>query len=312
MIQKGIQKKFNLQAYLRERGERVEKALVHFFTPGEVEGPWKENEPSRLYQAMQYSLMGGGKRIRPILVLASAEAVDGEMESVLPAAVAVEMIHTYSLIHDDLPAMDNDAYRRGRPTNHTVYGEAMAILAGDGLLTQAFRLMASRAITEKWEAERALQVLWEIGTAAGPEGMVGGQALDIGWEGQKVDPARLESIHRRKTGALIRVSVRVGGLLGGASTEALERLSRYGEKIGLAFQVADDILDVEGNEDILGKKTQKDAVQKKNTYPAMMGLEEARIFRDRLVEEAVVVLAPFEEKADPLRAIARYIAEREH
>ncbi|MBI4715345.1 MAG: polyprenyl synthetase family protein, partial [Nitrospirae bacterium] len=266
--------------------------------------------PDELFDAMRYSLLGGGKRVRPILALAAAEAVGGETEPVLPAAAAIEMIHTYSLIHDDLPAMDDDAFRRGRPTNHTVFGEAAAILAGDGLLTQAFGLLSEEAMEGRWAPEAAVRVIWEIAMAAGPMGMVGGQALDMDGSKEGVDRDALELIHRTKTGALIRASVRVGGILGGGSEGALEALSRYAEAIGLAFQVADDILDVEGSRDDLGKDTQKDAARRKNTYPALLGLEGARETLLRLVSDAEESLAGFDGKADPLRGIARYIAER--
>jgi geranylgeranyl diphosphate synthase type II len=261
---------------------------------------------------MHYSLFAGGKRIRPILALAATEAVGGTVQRTLVAAAALEMIHTYSLIHDDLPAMDNDTFRRGRPTNHTVHGEAMAILAGDGLLTHAFVLLAEESLRESWDPLLTLQVIREVGSAAGPMGMVGGQALDIGWEGKKVDLRILESIHRNKTGALIRAAVRVGGLVGGASPGALDALSGYGEHVGLAFQIADDILDVEGSPAAMGKGTQKDAAQKKNTYPELMGLKEARLRLNRLIEDAVTALGSFDGKADPLRAIARFIGEREN
>jgi geranylgeranyl diphosphate synthase type II len=244
------------------------------------------------------------------LVIAAGEAVGGPVERALPAAVALEMIHTYSLIHDDLPAMDNDAFRRGRPTSHTVYGEAMAILAGDGLLTFAFELLAGEAIRQGWDPALSLRILHELAIGAGPRGMVGGQVLDIALEGKSVDLKTLEAIHSSKTGAMIRASVRIGALLGGADPVSVECLTSYAERIGLAFQVADDILDVEGDASLLGKRTHKDAEQKKNTYPSLIGLQQAKDLRDGLIRGGIQDLAGLGDSAEPLRGIARYIADR--
>ena len=258
--------------------------------------------PPTLYESMRYSLSAGGKRIRPILSIASCEAVGGMTEDVIPAAIAIEMIHTYSLIHDDLPAMDNDDLRRGKPTNHKVFGEATAILAGDGLLTLAFSILSG--------VSNSMKIIHEIALAAGPEGMVGGQQLDIENEGKNIDVKALEELHRRKTGALILAAVRSGGIAGGAAETQLSALTDYGMKIGLAFQIADDILDLEGDVEYIGKSPGKDVKQNKNTYPALLGLAESKIVARNLVDEALEALESFDEKAVPLRMIAEYIIDR--
>ena len=287
-----------LSSYLLKNKDIIDGYLVRFAgTPGEI--------PNTLYNSMHYSLSAGGKRIRPILSIASCEAVGGNIEDVIPAAIAIEMIHTYSLIHDDLPAMDNDDLRRGKPTNHKVFGEATAILAGDGLLTMAFSILSSA----KSDGNR-LRIIHEIALAAGPEGMVGGQQLDIENEGKKIDATELENLHNRKTGALILAAVRTGGISGGATEMQLQALTVYGKKTGLAFQIADDILDVEGDADDVGKSIGKDAKQSKNTYPAVLGLAQSKILAGRLVDEAITALDSFDEKADPLRMIAAYIVDR--
>jgi geranylgeranyl diphosphate synthase type II len=294
---------FSLAAYLDERKALVDRAL-----DGSL--PAVQDDPPVIVQAMRYSLLAGGKRIRPILCLAAAEAVGGEAQAVLPAACALEMIHTYSLIHDDLPAMDNDDCRRGRATSHKVFGEDIAILAGDALLTEAFRLLADREGMPGMPPDRLLDVAREIAEAAGNRGMVGGQVLDIRAEGKAVGLETLYAIHRRKTGALLRVSVRAGAILAGAGREALAGLSDYGAKIGLAFQIADDILNVEGDPLVLGKGTGSDAARGKVTFPSLMGIEASRARAAELVAEAIASLAPFDPGAAPLRAIARYILER--
>jgi geranylgeranyl diphosphate synthase type II len=259
---------------------------------------------------MHYSLFAGGKRLRPILTLAAAEAAGGRTRDALPLACSFELIHTYSLIHDDLPAMDNDDCRRGRPTLHKVFGEDIAILAGDALLTEAFHLLADRKRMPDIPADRLLDAAREIAEAAGYRGMVGGQVQDIRAEGKKVELQTLYAIHRCKTGALLRVSLRAGAILAGAGDEALADLSEYGGKIGLAFQIADDILNVEGDPALLGKGTGSDAARGKITFPALLGIEASRARAEELVMEAVASLAPFGDGAAPLRAIARYILER--
>ncbi len=266
--------------------------------------------PPEIFRAVRYSLFAGGKRIRPILCLAAAEAVGGKPEPILPVACAIEMIHTYSLIHDDLPAMDNDDYRRGRLTSHKVFGEDLAILAGDALLTEAFQVMTRREVAAVLEPGRLLQVVREIAEAAGWFGMVGGQVLDVQSEGRTVDPETLYAIHRMKTGAMILVSLRAGAILAGAAEEALAALSDYGRQVGLAFQIADDILNVEGDKALLGKGTGSDAARGKVTFPLLLGIEASRSRAEELVKGAVEALAPFDEKAEPLRWIARYILER--
>lgn len=294
---------FSLVAYLNERKALVDDALDDYLPGG-------QNDPSVIVQAIRYSLLAGGKRIRPILCLAAAEAIGGDAKAVLPAACALEMIHTYSLIHDDLPAMDNDDYRRGRPTSHKVFGEGIAILAGDALLTEAFRLLTNREGMPDMPPDRLLDVACEIAEAAGHRGMVGGQVQDIRAEGEDVGLETLYAIHRRKTGALLRVSIRAGAILAGAGEEALAGLSDYGGKIGLAFQIADDILNVEGDPLLLGKGTGSDAARRKVTFPALMGIEASRARAAELVMEAISSLASFDDGAAPLRAIARYILER--
>jgi len=294
---------FSLKEYLNNRKTLIDRAFDDYF-------PGDKDEPPEIFQAVRYSLLAGGKRIRPILCLAAAEAVGGNVEAVMPAACALEMIHTYSLIHDDLPAMDNDDYRRGKPTSHKVFGEAMAILAGDALLTEAFRLLTDRKRMPDIPAEKILDVSLEIAEAAGCRGMVGGQVQDIRAEGVKVDLDTLHAIHRRKTGALLRVSLRAGAILAGAEDVALADLSDYGDKIGLAFQIADDILNVEGDPAILGKGTGSDAARGKMTFPSLLGIEASRARAEELVLEAHTSLASFDNRATPLRAIARYILER--
>jgi geranylgeranyl diphosphate synthase type II len=246
--------------------------------------------------------------------MASFEAVGGKGEGILPFACALEMIHTYSLIHDDLPALDNDDYRRGKPTCHKVFGEAIGILAGDALLTEAFKLMTNQPLHESSlrDGELVLNVTHEVAQASGMLGMVGGQVLDIESEGKEVDFPTLQYIHTNKTGALILVSVRVGARLGGAREDGLKALTRYGERVGLAFQIADDILNVEGKAVLLGKKTGSDLSRKKATYPSVVGLEESKKRAEELIELAVDAIRSFGPEAEPLRGIARFVLSREN
>jgi geranylgeranyl diphosphate synthase type II len=281
--------------FLAESAASTEVALRAYI------GTWRKAPPS-LREAVEYSLFAGGKRLRPALALGAARIVCGNEAVALPAACALEMIHTYSLIHDDLPAMDDDDLRRGRPTNHKVYGEAMAILAGDALLTMAFDVAAQAGNAD---------VVAEIARAAGACGMVGGQAIDMESENKALGIEELQRIHACKTGALIRVSVRAGAMLAGATTDELGRLTRYGEHVGLAFQIADDILDVVGDETALGKRPGSDAAHHKSTYPALLGLERSRELAAEVVEEAVAALEPFGPRADTFRALARFIVERD-
>jgi len=258
--------------------------------------------PKTLRAAMEYSLFAGGKRLRPALALGAAELIGGDDASALPAACALEMIHTYSLIHDDLPLMDNDDLRRGKPTSHKVYGEAIAILAGDALLTLAFQAAADCG---------DVKVISEIAKAAGAEGMVGGQVIDLESENLKLGVPELRNLHAKKTGALIRVAVRVGAMAARANTAQLDALTRYGQAIGLAFQIADDILDVVGDQDAIGKPVGSDVSNNKSTYPAAVGLDGARKLAADAVSEAVAALEIFGPEADTFRALARYIIERD-
>ncbi|MBI1737525.1 MAG: polyprenyl synthetase family protein [Candidatus Rokubacteria bacterium] len=258
---------------------------------------------------MRYSVFAGGKRLRPILVIAGAEAVGAPAESVLPAACALEMIHTYSLIHDDLPAMDDDDYRRGRLTNHKVFGDAVAILAGDGLLTLAFRAIADNA-AHVGDARLVCAAVAEIADAAGTRGMVGGQVVDIESEGKPVTPETLDYIHLHKTAALIRGALRVGAMLGGGDAAAVAAITRAGDRLGLAFQIVDDILDVEGNLAELGKTAGSDVRKKKATYPAIHGLETSHVKARELIADAVAALTPLGPAAEPIRALAHYVIER--
>lgn len=261
-----------------------------------------------LAASMQYSLMAGGKRLRPVLLMAAAETVGGHGEDYLPMACAIEMIHTYSLIHDDLPAMDNDDYRRGKLTNHKVYGAGMATLAGDALLTMAFEVMLRQAGAS---AATLLAVVNEMSIAAGPYGMVGGQAIDLESENQQIDMKRLRQMHMGKTGALFRAAIRSGALLAGASNEALTALTRYAEQFGLAFQITDDILDVTGDEATIGKPVGSDVRNHKSTYVTLTSLPEARRLAQEAVDEASAALAPFGGKAVFLRELVQYLVSRD-
>jgi len=290
----------DLKAYLRGKRTLVDETLKAVF-------PAPQGPSADVVRAMTYSLFAGGKRLRPILCIGGAEAVGKEGRAVLPLACSLELIHTYSLIHDDLPAMDNDDLRRGKPTNHKVFGEAVALLAGDGLLTEAFRLMAGMSGADPSSLLRVIQL---VGSAAGYQGMVGGQVVDIQSEGKPADSSLVEFIHSHKTGALIHASVTSGALLGEGTDEQVKAISSYGEKIGLAFQIADDILDIEGDSKTLGKGVGGDARKKKITFPAAVGLKKAKELQSHLVEEAVDALKAFDEKAEPLRSIATYIIER--
>jgi geranylgeranyl diphosphate synthase type II len=294
---------WQLQDYLRERVRLVDSALDRFL-------PGAETLPTRLHESIRYSVFAGGKRIRPILMLAACEAVGGDIKVVLPAACAIEMIHSYSLIHDDLPAMDDDDLRRGNPTNHKVYGDATAILAGDGLLTEAFILLSDREVWNDVPADRVREAINLIARSSGSRGMVGGQVVDMEAEQAPVDLPTLEYIHTHKTGALILAAVEVGALLGGATIEQRRALCRYGEAAGLAFQVADDILDIVADQSQLGKSIGSDQQRGKATYPALLGLAGAREHADELRQRSLAALDIFSESAQPLREIANYIIDR--
>lgn len=291
----------DIKAYLKDRKKLIDSFLESYFK--------SQFQPEALRDSIVYSLSAGGKRIRPILCLASYEACGGRAEDIVPYASALEFIHTYSLIHDDLPAMDNDDLRRGKPTNHKVFGEGMAVLAGDGLLTEAFYLL-SCSNPPSLSCSSVLRVINEIAKASGIHGMVGGQAQDLLSENAEPDAETLLYIHTHKTAALISASVRTGGMLAGASETLLNALTAYGENIGLAFQVIDDILDVEGETELLGKTKGSDEKKKKMTYPKMYGIERSKQKAGELIDNAIKALEPFDERAEPLRAIARYLLER--
>ncbi len=293
---------FDLPAYLAERQAQVEIALDRSLPVV---------YPEKIYEAMRYSLMAGGKRLRPILCLATCELTGGSVEIAMPTACALEMIHTMSLIHDDLPAMDNDDYRRGKLTNHKVFGDDVAILAGDGLLAYAFEHVALE--TKAVATENLLKVVAMLGRAVGAAGLVGGQVVDLDCEGKSdVSLETLNFIHNHKTSALLEASVLSGAVLAGAPEEDLQRLSRYAKNIGLAFQIVDDILDITATQEELGKTAGKDLKAKKATYPSIWGLEESRAQAKKLVEGAKAELAIFEEKAAPLIALAEFIVARTH
>lgn len=293
---------FDLSGYLAERQAIVEAALDQSLPVV---------YPETIYESMRYSLMAGGKRLRPILCLATCEMVGGTVEMALPTACALEMIHTMSLIHDDLPAMDNDDYRRGKLTNHKVYGEDIAILAGDGLLTYAFEYIAAK--TAGVPSDRTLQVIVHLSRAVGAEGLVGGQVVDLESEGKPdVTLETLTWIHRHKTGALLEASVVCGAILAGASVEDQQRLSKYSQDIGLAFQIVDDVLDLTATPEELGKSVGKDVQAQKATYPSFWGIEESKRQAAQLIASAKGELAPYGTRAQPLLAIADYITARTH
>ncbi|MEH2418371.1 geranylgeranyl diphosphate synthase CrtE [Nostoc sp.] len=292
---------FNLAAYLKERQKLCDTALDQAIPI---------IYPEKIYEAMRYSLLAGGKRVRPILCLATCEMMGGTIEMAMPTACAVEMIHTMSLIHDDLPAMDNDDYRRGKLTNHKVYGEDVAILAGDGLLALAFEFVAIET-PQSVNRELVLQVIARLGRALGAAGLVGGQVVDLESEGKSdISLETLNFIHKHKTAALLEACVVCGGIITGASLEDVQRLTRYAQNIGLAFQIIDDILDITATQEQLGKTAGKDQKANKVTYPSLWGLEESRSKAQELVKAACVELEPFGDRAKPLQAIAHFIISR--
>ena len=280
------------ESYSKEKRELIEQALAQLL-PGEDE------RPSILHKAMRYSVLSAGKRIRPLLCLASAEAVGSTTEKVLPIACALELLHSYSIIHDDLPAMDNDATRRGKAASHVAFGEAVAILAGDALLTEAFRILADVGLNKDLKGETLLTIAQLVALAAGSLGMAGGQVDDLNLEGKQISLAEVKDIHHRKTGSLIKVSILAGALAGNAGPEELKALARYGECLGLAFQVSDDIIDLTRGE--------QDGV----SYPVVAGLDEARKHLRQLGEQALEALKGFDVKAEPLREIVHFVLSRE-
>jgi geranylgeranyl diphosphate synthase, type II len=293
----------DLRLYLSERKQLVEEALEKY-------APTTVGLEKKVSEAARYSLFAGGKRLRPILCLAAADVLGGSCKLALPVACALEMIHTYSLIHDDLPAMDNDDFRRGRPTNHKVFGEAMAILAGDALLTEAFSLAAGAGARAGIAADKLVRIIGVIATASGYRGMVGGQVIDLESETREVDLATIEYMHIRKTGALISASLEAGAILGGGDELQIGALTRYGHHLGLAFQITDDLLDVEGDAQLMGKTPGSDVAKNKKTYPALLGIPQSKEAAQAHVQEAVDALGMFDGRAEPLRAIARYLLVR--
>ncbi|QXI22226.1 (2E,6E)-farnesyl diphosphate synthase [Pseudomonas iranensis] len=292
-----------IAAYSASSQARVNAALETLFN-----APLPEL--ARLYEAMRYSVMNGGKRVRPLLAYAACEALGGQAEQASGAACAVELIHAYSLVHDDLPAMDDDDLRRGQPTTHKKFDEACAILAGDGLQSLAFSALLDPRLSD-CSSDIRLQMVTALAHAAGPAGMVGGQAIDLGSVGLKLDQTALEQMHRHKTGALIEVSVKLGALASGrAQPDQLQALQTYAQAIGLAFQVQDDILDVESDTATLGKRQGADIARDKPTYPALLGLDAAKAYALELRDQALQALRPFDAAAEPLRELARYIVER--
>jgi geranylgeranyl diphosphate synthase type II len=291
----------NLREYLAQQQKLVDAELDRLVPP-------ETTLPETIHRAMRYSLFAGGKRIRPLLAIAAAEAVSEAPVGVESAACALELIHTYSLIHDDLPALDNDDLRRGRPTCHKVFGDAMAILAGDALLTLAFEVLSK---LENVDACRRIDLVRELATAAGTSGgMIGGQVNDIEGEGQPATAPLLESIHRAKTGALLRASVRMGAIYAAADSERLAALTRFGEHVGLAFQIVDDVLDVEQSSEALGKTAGKDAAQKKITFPAVYGIERSREMAEQQRFEAHSALDVLDGRGQRLRELADLIVRR--
>lgn len=291
----------SISDYFKRKAATVDEWLDHLL-------PAESETPGTIHQAMRYSVFAGGKRMRPILAIATGEIFGADERELLPAACSLEMIHTYSLIHDDLPAMDNDDLRRGMPTCHIKFGEAMAILAGDALLTQAFLTLADYQTSS---LDRKVRVISEVARAAATtRALIGGQVLDIQSEGKQITGEQLEAIHRAKTGALIRCSVRIGAILGGASPTELDALTEYGEKAGLAFQVADDLLDETATSEELGKTAGKDAATQKATYTALYGLNGAREMAGRLCQEAILAARRTERDTRILESIARFIVER--
>ena len=296
---------FDLKSYLSDRSRQVEAA---------IDASLPVVYPEQIYEAMRYSLLAGGKRLRPILCLATCEMLGASAKIAMPTACALEMVHTMSLIHDDLPAMDDDDYRRGKLTNHKVYGEGVAVLAGDALLTYAFEHIATQTPqgSNGAEAQQILKVVALLGRAVGAEGLVGGQVVDLASEGTIVDEETLTFIHMHKTAALLEVSVTSGAILAGASQSVVERLRRYAQRIGLAFQIVDDVLDITSTPEALGKSIGKDIAAQKATYPSLWGLEESQRKADQLVADAIAELSEFGDGAQPLIAIAQFITARTH
>ncbi len=291
---------FDLSRYLDVRSAEVNRALDHFL-------PKEKTKPATIHRAMRYSIFAGGKRMRPALTLAAAEACGGKIPDALPLACAVECIHTYSLIHDDLPAMDNDDFRRGKPTNHKVFGEGIAVLAGDALLTQAFEITAQAL---GWKRYPHQTLVLELARASGSQQLIAGQVADLEGEGKKIAAAELKYIHERKTSALLCCSVRLGGMSANCSAAQLQALTDFGYNVGLAFQIIDDILDITQTSEQLGKTAGKDTKAQKATYPSIVGLEKSRGIARKLTSNAFSALKIFRGKAEALEALATYLLQR--
>ncbi|OXX85023.1 farnesyl-diphosphate synthase [Paraclostridium benzoelyticum] len=294
----------NFKEELKNRVANIEDLLNDYM-------PKVEGYQKTIFDSMNYSLKAGGKRLRPILTLEACKLVGGNEKDAYPFAVAIEMIHTYSLIHDDLPALDNDDLRRGRKTNHKVYGEAMAILAGDGLLNYAYEIMLRESLS-KGEPEKYLKAINEIAKASGIYGMIGGQVVDIESEGKSIDMEKLDFIHMNKTAAIIIGCMRAGAIIGGASEEELENVTKYAKNIGLSFQIVDDILDIVGDEAKLGKKVGSDIDNEKSTYPSLIGLEKSKETANKLIAEAKMSIDYINKESEFLNNLADYIVDREY
>ncbi len=292
----------NLEPYLKSRQKRIDRALERYL-------PKEKTRPPTIHKAMRYSLFAGGKRLRPILCLAAAETCGGKIDNALPLACALECIHTYSLVHDDLPSMDNDDFRRGRPTCHKVFGDGIAVLAGDALLTIAFEIVSRVKFSPRYNLSILLR---EIAVAAGSRKLIAGQVADLEAEGRNIDMMGLRYIHENKTAAILTTSVRVGAMSAGANPKDLDAITKFGRALGLAFQIIDDILDVTQTSEKLGKSAGKDAAAKKATYPAVIGLKKSRLEAKRLTRRAHNALSIFDGKAEALHALANYLLEREY
>lgn len=295
---------FDLKSYMDERASAVEETLRRVLPP---EGEF----PATIHRAMRYSALAGGKRLRPILFLAAYEACTGAWKEALTPSVAIEFIHTYSLIHDDLPCMDDDDMRRGMPTSHKVFGEAVAVLAGDALQAFGFEVLSRPDVVERFGADKVARAVWEMAAAAGSRGMVGGQVVDIESEGKTLDLDALKRLHSLKTGAIISAAVRCGAIFAGAGEEELGLLTEYSKRLGLAFQITDDVLDAVGNREVLGKTAGKDEAQGKATFVTHMGVAKARAYAMEIADEAASYLSLFGDRGKPLAALARYVVERE-
>jgi len=292
----------NLEPYLKSRQKKIDRALERYL-------PKEKTRPPTIHKAMRYSLFAGGKRLRPILCLAAAETCGGKIDNALPLACALECIHTYSLVHDDLPSMDNDDFRRGRPTCHKVFGDGIAVLAGDALLTIAFEIVSRVKFSPRYNLSILLR---EIAVAAGSRKLIAGQVADLEAEGRNIDMMGLRYIHENKTAAILTTSVRLGAMSAGANPKDLDAITKFGRALGLAFQIIDDILDVTQTREKLGKSAGKDAAAKKATYPAVIGLKKSRLEAKRLTRRAHNALSIFDGKAEALHALANYLLEREY